>query len=150
MKKLFHINVTNVVNKVKEQNLLFYPVIIYIFVKALLKNGHQNIKPAYINTNQNGVFSILSQEFTDDFEIFFQDYIRNCFYNQKTTTTLQEHILFSYISPNQLNLAGKNLPVLYILPLEQKDNKTYLSFCAINIDIEDTFTSVCQELCALF
>ncbi len=149
MNKLLHIDVTSVVNKVKEQNLLFYPVIIYIMFKALIKCGHKNITPAYLNTTQNGDVSILSQKFTDSFESFFQEYVTNCFYNDTTAEKQKNQILFSYIAPKQLSVAEK-MSILYISPLEQKDNKTYLSFCAINIDIEDTFTSVCQELCDLF
>lgn len=149
MKKNIKIDVTNLVKKIKEQNLLFYPVMIYIMTKALLKCGHKNITPAYLNTAQNGCVSILSQKFTDSFESFFQEYVTNCFYNDTIAEKEKNQILFSYIDPKQLSVTEKR-PILYMLPLEQKEDKSYLSFCATDIEIDETFTLLCQELCDSF
>lgn len=146
----FQIDVTNVVNKVKAHNLLFYPVIIYIFSKTFYKCGFNKIKPAYINTDENGEFAILSQEYTDCFETFFNDYVKNCFYNQKTNTQLKNCIIFSYIPQNKLNISDNAIPVLYINPLIYDGEQIYLSFCIKNFSCNEEFVSLFQDFCNLF
>ncbi len=150
MEKKHQINVTNVVNKVKEQNLLFYPVIIHIFIKAFHNCGLTNINPAYINANDCGEISILSQEYADSFEVFFKNYIENCFYNQSSYNQSENMVLFSYVAKEQLNQVNKDTPTIYIQPLKQQDNVFYLSFLSTNCSVDEAFISACQGFCDLF
>ena len=112
MNKNFEIDVTNLIEKVKKQNLLFYPVIIYIFVKTLHICGFKDIIPAYINTYQPELNSVLFQDFDASFEIFFNQYIKNCFQNQSSNTNQGSCILFSHLPTHNLNLGEIKTPVL--------------------------------------
>ena len=150
METVYQIDVTDVVNRVKEKNLLFYPVIIHIFMKSFFATGHNNIKPAYLNANQDSEFSFLSQEYTPDFEQFFNEYVKNCFYNNQSDCNLENCILFSYVLPAKLNLADKQMPSIYILPLEEEGGRTYLSFCAQNAPVDEAFVSACIKHCDMF
>ena len=150
MKNNFEIDVTKLVQKVKEQNLLFYPVIIHIFSKSLLASGFKNIVPAYINTYQPETKSVLFQDFNTSFELFFNQYVKNCFHNQSSNSSDDFCVLFSHLGSDHIDLSKIKTPVCFFNSLEQKNNNIYLSFYLSNLSPDKYFLSVVQDFCDSF
>ena len=150
MEKKIKIDVSNVVAKVKEQNLLFYPAMIYIFAKALNMCSTKSFSPAYLNSNQNNVCSMISQNFDNSFEFFFNQYVKNCFYNQSSCSHKNNLVLFSYLSSEETAKMGLKLPTFFIEQLENIDDKTFLSFHTREISVNEKFLSICRNLCNSF
>lgn len=147
MNKL-QIDITTLIDKVKKQNLLFYPVIIHILSKALSLYGHKDIISAYLSTENTSSTPFLYQSFNSDFETFFKTYVENCYFNKTTIELPSNSILFSYIPEDKINNLA--VPAIFILPFEQCENRTFLSFYPRDLSIDDKFLDLCQDLCDSF
>ncbi len=147
MNKL-QIDITTLIDKVKKQNLLFYPVIIHILSKALSLYGQKNIISAYLSTENTSIAPFLYQSFDSDFETFFKTYVENCYFNKTTIELPPNSILFSYIPEDKINSIA--VPAIFILPFEQCENRTFLSFYTRDLSVDDKFLGLCQDLCDSF
>ena len=57
-------------------------------------------------------------------------------------------ILFSYIPEDKINSIA--VPAIFILPFEQCENRTFLSFYTRDLSVDDKFLGLCQDLCDSF
>ena len=148
MTNKLQIDVTSLIDKIKQQNLLFYPVIIHILSKALSLYGYKNIISAYLSTENTSGAPFLYQSFNHDFDIFFNNYVENCYFNKSTIELPPNSILFSYLSEEDIK--DVNVPAVFISPFEQRENRTFLSFYMRDLSVDDNFLGFCQDFCDSF
>ncbi len=82
MKKELEFNVSMVVQTVKAQQLLFYPLFIHLLLTALKRVEILNqpeVFPCYTVFNDDGSASSLWTPWTGDFSSFFEQYVSDCF-----------------------------------------------------------------------
>ena len=143
------INVTKLVDKVKEYNLLFYPVMMHIFAQALRVSGYKFIYSAYVNTYDDQQ-CILYQALEADFNAYFDTYVRNCFCNQPQGILPDGTILFYLDNFNQIGESYQTIPTFFMCELETINNEIFLPFHSKNIVLNSDFTDICEELAELF
>ena len=146
---MIKIDVTNMVNFVKKHNLLFYPLLIHVLTKTLYKSGVKDIVPAYLSVSEKGILSLLSQEFDEDFEFFFQSYVQTCYKHRETTDFLPQGalngniVLISYLPEEAIvDKISSDVSLILISPLEETESGINLYLQAKNIEIDNSFVSI--------
>ncbi|MBQ8870049.1 MAG: hypothetical protein IJ019_01580 [Alphaproteobacteria bacterium] len=150
MQENFKINVTQLVEKVKTRNLLFYPAIMHVFAQALRVSGYRVDCSAYLNTLNKDNKDILYQALETDFSTYFDTYIRNCFCNRPTGDLTQNTILFFPANLGTVDEKYKNISTFLIYPVEEINNEHFIKFSTANILLNADFTDLCEELAELF
>ena len=150
MQENFKINVTQLVEKVKTRNLLFYPVIMHVFAQALRVSGYRVDCSAYLNTLNKDNKDILYQALEADFSTYFDTYVRNCFCSHSTGELTQNTDLFFPANLGVIDEKYKNTPTFLIYPVEEINNEQFIKFSTANIRLNVDFTDLCEELAELF
>ncbi|MBR2299814.1 MAG: hypothetical protein IJ870_04485 [Alphaproteobacteria bacterium] len=132
MKKI-EIDVTALIENVKKESRLFYPVMMYILLKTL---GFEEDEIYY--EQKKGVF--FKTMFHPDFEVFYQNYVFDCYKGLKEEKRSKEKILFALYD-------GEADFVL--LPFEQRGNKTILQVL-VRADVNEDFEAMCQKAALSF
>jgi len=126
--KTIELDVTDLIEHVKKEQKLFYPVMMYILLKAL---KHQKNEFYYeLNKGQ-----FLKTTFDEDFKTFYQEYVLSCYENIIQKQTDKNKIVFG--------LTHKGADFL-LYPFKEKNKKTVLTIL-INADVAEDFEALCQE-----
>ena len=134
MKKI-ELDVTFLIARIKQENLMFYPVMMSLILSALDKE-------------EDDIFFELSKghflktKFHPEFEKFYQNYVFDCYQNQKRTQIPLEKILFA--------LDNQNKRADFILcAFKKKDGKIILPIYARH-ELNEDFQDKCQKSCLCF
>lgn len=130
MKKI-EIDVTALIENVKKEHRLFYPVMMYVLLKTL---GLSEDEIYY--EQSKGVF--LKTTFHPDFDIFYKNYVFDCYKAIKEENVPQDKIFFALYEDK----AGD--ADFLLLPFEQKGSKTILPIL-VGCDVADEFEALCQK-----
>ena len=123
------LNVTNLVQIVKEKNILFYPAIIHILLQTC-------------SVKEEVVFYELEQQFFKthfypDFNVFYKNYLYDyCF--KKPQPDISNGIVFA-LSEQSIQNAD-----FIVYPLCQQQNQTFLKL-KLNFDVDSDFEARCQK-----
>jgi len=126
MKKI-EIDVTQLIEKIKKEDKLFYPVMMYVLLNTLQTN-----KDEIFYELDKGLF--FKTIFHPEFDVFYHNYVLSC-YEGKNQEVKKGKILFG--------LHEKNADFL-LLPFKQKGEKTILPVM-IGFDAVDDFEALCQK-----
>ena len=130
MKKI-EIDVTALIENVKKEHRLFYPVMMYVLLKTL---GLSEDEIYY--EQSKGVF--LKTTFHPDFDIFYKNYVFDCYKAIKEENVPQDKIFFALYEDK----AGD--ADFLLLPFEEKGTKTILPIL-VGCDVADEFEALCQK-----
>ncbi|HCU59094.1 MAG TPA: hypothetical protein DIC64_03845 [Alphaproteobacteria bacterium] len=130
MKKI-EIDVTALIENVKKEHRLFYPVMMYVLLKTL---GLSEDEIYY--EQSKGVF--LKTTFHPDFDIFYKNYVFDCYKAIKEENVPQDKIFFALYEDK----AGDADFLLY--PFEEKGTKTILTVF-VKPDVDEDFEGRCQK-----
>lgn len=131
MAKKIKIDVTDLIGKIKERRIPFYPVMMYVLLKSL------NAAEGEIFFEQEKEL-FLKTIYNSDFDVFFKNYVQDCYEEKKHEKTEDDKLFFA------LEERPKADFVLY--PLSQDGKKIILTIL-INKDINADFENVCQQAC---
>ena len=130
MKKI-ELDVTALIEIVKKEHKLFYPVMMYI----LLQNINLGEEIFFYETGEG---HFLKTTFHPDFEVFYKNYIYDCFKEHKEKKIPKGKILVGLYSDKKGNAN------FLLCPFEEKNRKTILPIL-INHPVADDFEAVCQK-----
>ena len=130
MKKI-EIDVTALIENVKKEHRLFYPVMMYVLLKTL---GLSEDEIYY--EQSKGVF--LKTTFHPDFDIFYKNNVFDCYKAIKEENVPQDKIFFALYEDK----AGD--ADFLLLPFEEKGTKTILPIL-VGCDVADEFEALCQK-----
>ena len=156
------IDVSHLVAKVKQHNLLFYPAMIHILVSALKRHINEmpeNLVAVYTLTTPSGNNLQLWHEYHDNFLRFFEHYVRNCYQSMTEESNVEGEclpksgILFSALPPSEKCLIDNIYPEFYLSAFEEEDGKIWQN---VLIKAKEQFNNVelfkrsCQKMCDMF
>lgn len=107
------VDVTNLIESVKKENRLFYPVMMHILLKTI---AHEESFIFYQNCD--GRF--LKTLWHPSFEIFYKNYIFDLYQEKKETKVLKKAIVFALYEDQ------KQKADFILLPFITDNNKTFL------------------------
>lgn len=158
----FKLDVSHLVAKVKQHNLLFYPAMIHILVSALKRHdNHLPVKPMTIYTlvTPNGHNMKLWHEYHDNFLPFFEHYVRNCYRHmaeegiEADDSVPLEGILVSAQPPLENYITANDYPEFYLSAFEEQNGKIWQNVmikAKKQFDDLETFARNCQKMCDMF
>ncbi len=134
MGKKIKIDVTELIKKLEEKRIPFYPVMMYILLKAT------GAKEDEIYFEQSRTLC-LKTTFDTDFEVFFKNYVFDCFKGKHNLKIKDEKLFFALKENQRADF------VLY--PFENKDGKIILTVW-IRQNVSADFEKNCAKICADF
>ncbi len=134
MGKKIKIDVTKLLKKVGEKQIPFYPAIMHILLKAM------NAKEDEIYFQQSKTLCLKTKYHTD-FEIFFKNYVFDC-YEEKHHLEIEQGKLFFALSEDK-----RADFVLY--PFENQEGKIILNVW-VKKSVSADFEKNCEKICSDF
>lgn len=135
MKRL-EFDVTGLIDAVKKEHKLFYPVMMYILLSSF------GAKEDYV-FYQTDEDRFLKTMWHPDFETFYKNYIFDC-YQEQRQENIPEDKLFVALYRDKTGRAD-----FLLYPFEEKDGKTYLPI-EVKRPISKAFVETCQKACLHF
>lgn len=155
----FKIDVSHLVEKVKNHNLLFYPVMIHIVVSVLNQQRTPEEEPfcaAYNLQNSGGKDVILWNRSDNCFPRFFEQYVKKCYRhivgNEELDEIPENSVLVSCLPPDEEKKLKTSAPEVYLSAFETDNNRTVLPVllkAEDDISLEN-FSKSCQKMCDMF
>lgn len=158
----FKLNVTQLVATVEKEQLLFYPVIIYLLAKTLkrLNCNYTETAPSYVFVNDNQTPGVLWTTYQEKFSTFWHDYVQDCCQFAQSFRFFPKGqfqaktFLVSYIPFTQISLlAETQMPRFLLGRFEQVKGQKLLPIeyqgFAEELDFESFFETL-QNLCNSF
>lgn len=150
------VKITQLVEMVKQENLLFFPLAIHLIFKALQKTAGsgKSGQLSYAAVNNKGDYEVVVQGWNNNFLDFYQDYIQKCYQCSlidggnaaHKPASLQTPFFYHYNVPN-VDLDTGN-PTIKLHPFTNGGGEMYLPLtlqCSAEIDIHN-FSLLCQQL----
>ncbi len=135
MEKL-EFDVTSLIETVKKEHKLFYPVMMYILLSSV------GAKEDYV-FYQTAEDRFLKTLWHPSFDTFYKNYIFDCYQEQKQDSIPEDKIFFA-LYEDRYQRAD-----FLLLPFEEKSGRTFLPVLT-KYPLPKNFASLCQKACFQF
>ncbi len=128
------IDVTDFVKKLEKRRIPFYPAIMHILLKTLNPKNKE-----VLFEQEKELF--LKTIYHPDFDVFFQNYVTDCFEEKRLTGPEKDELFFA--------LEDRERADFVLCPFEKNGDKIILTVL-IKREITPDFEEICRQVCADF
>lgn len=132
--KEMKIDVSAFIKKLEKRGITFYPAIMYVLMMCV-ENKEEEI---FFEMPEN---LCLKTKFDRDFEVFYQNYARDCFESKNQTDIQKDKIFFALKENKEADFE--------LYPLKKNGDKTVLMI-GVNFETGDDFDKLVRAACLNF